>query len=126
MRGCTEWRRRQLAGLDSECDLGRRTYLVVLPRDTTASDLKQLGLSKEAVFALKEASTISGPRWCSVTTKAGGLPTEGHSEAVRVECIESSVEIEVPAVRVAEAVRIQMKQRAGERPRVISVQAVQR
>jgi hypothetical protein len=116
----------QLAGPDSECELGRRTYLVVLPRNTTASDMRELGLSKEIVFALNEASSLTGPRWCSVTTNAGGLPTHGVTGAVRVECIESSVEIDSPAVREADAVRIRMERRPGERLRVTSVEAVPR
>ena len=116
----------QLAGLDTECDLGRRTYLIVLPRKATTSDLRELGLSKEIVFALSEGTTLTGPRWCSVTTTEGGLPTHGGSGGVLVNCIESSVEIERPTLLEAEVVRIQMEQRVGEPPRVTNVRAVQR
>lgn len=115
----------QLAGLDSECELGRPTYLVVVPRNATTSDLGQLGLSKEIMFALNEALSRKGPRWCSVTGRAGGLPTHGSSEAVRVECIDSAVEIETPGLLEAEVIKIHMEQKRNERPRVTSVQAVQ-
>lgn len=109
----------------AECDLGSPTYLVALPRNTTTDSLKPLGLSKEILFAL-EASSSHTPWWCSVTTKAGGLPTHGASESVNVQCLASSVDMTSPALLQAQVIRIHMERRESGRARVESVEPVQR
>jgi hypothetical protein len=78
------------------------------------------------------ASSLAGARWCSVTTKAGELPTQANGHAGRpadgheIMCVESSVEIDAPALLEADVVRIHVQQKRGERPRVASVRGIRR
>jgi hypothetical protein len=114
----------RFAGLDSECDLGKRTYLVVLPRNVTAVDLRQLGLPKTVVLSLTAASNPTEPRWCSVTTKAGDLPTQAGFTEGRVVCVESYMEIDRPALLETDAIRIHARQDQDGRRRVTSVESI--
>jgi hypothetical protein len=116
-------------GENGECDLGRRTYLVVLPRGAGGSDMAALGLPEDVAASLTHSS-LTGPRWCSVTTKAGELPAPRESErrvdGYVIECVESSLEIDSPALLEAEAIRINVRQQQGGRPRVTGVQRSRR
>ena len=117
-------------GQNGECDLGRRTYLVALPRNTAPADMKALGLPERAILSLR-TSPIAGSSWCSITTETGELPLAGHQANVgddvyKVECVESSLEIETPALIEADAIRIQVKKREDGTPVVIGVQGVRR
>jgi hypothetical protein len=117
-------------GRKGECDLGRRTYLVALPRNTAPADMKAVGLPERAVLSLR-TSPIVGASWCSITTQTGELPLAGHQandgdDVYKVECVESSLEIERPALIEADALRIQVKKREDGTLVVTGVQGVSR
>jgi hypothetical protein len=101
-----------------ECDLGKRTNLVVLPRNAQVSELKRLGVPNE-ILSVVEPSGQTGPMVCSLATKPGELPSQ-------VRCFESSLEIDRPEVIEADVIKVHMERKQGGKPRVTDVEGIRR
>ena len=116
------------AGTDLECDLGRRTYIVLLPRDAPVSELKPLGVP-DAVLSVLPGSSPD-PSACVVATKEGGLPTPANlaagGDGLTAVCVTSHVEIDRLAAFEAAAIRVHVQREPGQKARATSVKAIRR
>jgi hypothetical protein len=114
---------------DRDCDLGKRTYLIAVPRDAAVADLKPLGLPKDVFDAFDGSSWMKEPKWCWVTMKTGELPdadSAGDRREFKITCSSSAMEIDRPILVVADVVRVHEQRGKDGEPRVTRVQAVRR